>query len=52
MIRTVLAAAVLSLAPLSVAAACSHGASKQSATVCAEGQTWDATTQTCVDASA
>lgn len=51
MTRTLLVAAVLAFAPLGTAAACGHGA-KHSATNCAEGQTWDAATQSCVDTSA
>lgn len=52
MFKTALVAAVLSLAPLAAAAACGHGTGNQSATNCADGQTWDATTQSCVDSSA
>jgi hypothetical protein len=51
MLKTVLVAAVLSTAPLAAAAACGHER-QQSATTCAAGQTWDATTQACVDTSA
>lgn len=51
MIRTLLVAAALALAPMA-AAACSEGTGKHSATNCAEGQTWDAAAQACVDTSA
>jgi hypothetical protein len=47
-IRTALAALVLAAVPAVGWAGCNDGHRNMSTSSCAEGQTWDATTQTCV----
>ncbi|MGP1356347.1 hypothetical protein [Roseicyclus sp.] len=47
-IKTLLAALVLTAAPGLAMAECSWGANHQTTMSCAEGSTWDATTQACV----
>ena len=50
--KLALAAVVLALAPGLAGAACYGDHEKMSTSACAEGQTWDAEAQTCVDTSA
>jgi hypothetical protein len=51
-LKTVLAAFVLAALPGFALAQGCHGEQKMSTSVCADGQSWDATTQTCVDTTA
>ena len=49
-IKTALVAAVLALSPsLAMAMGCQWGDHSEQAMSCAEGMTWDAATETCVE---
>lgn len=52
-VKTLFAAAILAAAPtLALAGSCNWGHAKEvTASSCAEGQTFDTTTNTCVDAT-
>lgn len=51
--RLVLTAILITLGPTLASAACMHDDTKSSTTaLCAQGQTWDSVSQSCVDASA
>lgn len=47
-LKTFTTALILSIAPISAFAQCSHGAIEQQAMSCAEGSQWDAEEGTCV----
>lgn len=51
-LKLALAALVLAAMPTFAAAMCEHGEKSMSTSMCADGQTWDAPTQTCVDTNA
>jgi len=49
--KLVLAALVLAFLPAAAFAACSQDQQRHSTSQCGEGQTWDATSQSCIDAA-
>ncbi|MEZ5913062.1 MAG: hypothetical protein R3D84_13315 [Paracoccaceae bacterium] len=47
--RLLLSALALALSPaIALAQGCSHGRDVQASTTCADGQVWDAATNTCI----
>jgi hypothetical protein len=51
-LKLALAALVLAALPAVATAQCTRGEQKMSTSNCAEGQIWDAATQSCVDSTA